>query len=262
MSLHGAPTLSDPRLSKDADLFVYEPRIEDAVAHYDRNQIVADLVSFYNFLPHVSTSTIHLAPPGGWPEIIEGSLAAHNIHKSAEAIDLLRHLPYISVQEPWIMITALVCDYRCVARAKPGWLRDAASKQWPAWTVQLTAGTDREGHHYILDTTDGNISRYCYTSHGHATQRYPADDPRSWRDRYTDPETVTLREWLKYWKNEYRKMTVLTIPPHYGGYGSPDTRFGQLDAKPDDYNYEEMHVGHPQYPSRKHYQMSSVHVTW
>jgi hypothetical protein len=110
--------------------------------------------------------------------------------------------------------------------------------------VQLTAGTDREGHHYILDTTDGTISRYCCTSHGQYPPTYPDDDPRSWRDRYTDPETVTLKEWLKHWKEEYLKMTVLTIPADYSGYGSPDTKIGQSDAKPDSYNYVEMHVCH------------------
>jgi hypothetical protein len=254
MSSHGV--ILDHRLSKDVDLFMYEPRAEDAVAHYDRDEIVADLVSFYNFLPHVSTSTIHLAPPQGWPEITEASLAVHNIHKSPKAINLLRHLPYISGKEPWIMVTALVCDYRCVnvspdAREKPGWLHNAAEKQWPTWTVQLTAGTDREGHQYILDTTDGTIPRYCCTSHGQYPSTYPADDPRSWRDRYTDPETVTLKEWLEHWRKEYLKMTVLTIPPDYEEYGSPDTKFGQLDAKPDSYNYEEMQVRHHNTHHRK-----------
>jgi hypothetical protein len=245
---HDSPILSDPRLSKDVEFYgIYEPRKEDAVPHYDRDKIVADLVSFYNFLPHVSTSTVYTAPPGGWPEITEASLAAHNIHKSPEAIDLLRHLPYISGKEPWIMVTTLVCDYRCVivsaeAREKPGWLYNAAEKQWPAWTVQLTDGTDREGHQYILDTTDGTISRHCCGDHGDYPPTYPVDDPHSWRDRHTDPETVTMKEWLEHWKQEYLKMTVLTIPPDYGGYGSPDTRFGRLDAEPGSYNYEEMHV--------------------
>jgi hypothetical protein len=248
MSFHDAPKVSDPRLSKDVEFYgMYEPRAEDAVSHYDRDETIASLNSFYHFLPHVSTSTIHTAPPGGWPEITEASLAVHNSHKSPEAIDLLRHLPYISGLEPWIMVTTLACDYRRVslspdAREKPGWLYNAAEKQWPAWTVQLTDGTDREGHKYILDTTDGTISRNCCGDHGPYPPTYKADDLRSWRDRHTDPETVTLKEWLDHWKKEYLKMTALTIPPDYGGYGSPDTKFGQLEAKPDFYNYEEMHV--------------------
>jgi hypothetical protein len=263
---HDSPTLSDPRLGKDVEFYgMYEPRKEDAVAHYDHDKIVADLVSFYNFLPHVSTSTVHTAPPGGWPKITEASLAAHNIHKSPEAIDLLRHLSYISGKEPWIMVTTLVCDYRCVivsaeAREKPGWLYHAAEKQWPAWTLQLTDATDREGYQYILDTTDGTILRYYCGGHGKYPPTYQANDPRSWRDRHTDPETVTLKEWLEHWKEEYLKMTVLTIPPDYGGYGSPDTMFGRLDAKPDSYNYEEMHESHnTQHRNSSHCLLPTLH---
>jgi hypothetical protein len=250
MSSNDTPTLSDPRLSKNVYFYeIYEPRTKDAVAHYDRDEVVANLLSFYNFLPHVSPSKIHTAPPGGWPEVTEARLAVHKIYKSPEAIDLLRHLPYISGKEPWIMITALVCDYRCVtlspnAREKPGWLYNAAEKQWPAWTVQLTDGTDREGHQYILDTTDGTISRSCCGGQGPYPPTYPADDVRSWRDRHTDPETVTLKEWLDHWKKEYLEMTVLTVPPDYGGYDSPDAFFGKLDVIPGDYNYEKMSVSH------------------
>jgi hypothetical protein len=97
MSFHDTPTLPDPRFSKGVELYgIYKPRIEDAVPHYDRDEIVADLVCFYNFLPHVSTSTIQPAFLGGWPEITETSLAVHEVHKSPEVVDLLRHLPYIS----------------------------------------------------------------------------------------------------------------------------------------------------------------------
>lgn len=246
-----APTYPDPRLSKDADLFVYEPRTADAPAHYDRDEIIADLTAFYNFLPHVSASTIHTAPPGGWPEITKESLAAHDVHKSPEAIDLMRHLPYISGDEPWIMMTAFVCDYRRVtiepgARGKPGWLFNAADKEWPPWTVMLTAGTDREASRYILDTTDGTITRYCAGDCGPYPPTYAADDPRSWRDRI-DMETVTVKEWLGHWRKKYLDMTVLAIPPDYGGYHSPDPFFGEPNDEPGSYNYEEMHVSYNAY---------------
>jgi hypothetical protein len=251
MAAQNDPIITDPRLSKDADLFYYEPRTEDAPAHYDRDEIVADLASFYSFLPHVSASTVHRAPLGGWPEITEESLAKHGIHKSPEAIDLMRHLPYISGDQPWIMITAYVCDYRRAAlpseatilEGRPRWFSNAANKQWPPWTVMLTAGTDREASVHILDTTDGTITRYCAGDCGPYPPTYPADDPRSWRDRI-DMETVTVKEWLGYWKKKYLDMTVLTIPPDYDGYGSHDPFFGEIDAKPGSHNYEVMNVSH------------------
>jgi hypothetical protein len=223
-----------------------DPRLNNKIAYYNLDEIIADLLSFYNFLPHVSASTIHTAPSDGWPEITASSLAAHSIHKTPEAVALLRHLPYISGEQPWIMITALACDYRRVtlsptAREKPGWLFDAADKQWPAWVVQLTAGTDREGHHYMLDTTDGTISRYCAGSRFEYPPTYALDDARSCRDRECDPETVTLREWLEEWRVKYRQMTTLAVPPD-PLYGSPDPCFGDLQAEPGSYNFEEMEV--------------------
>ncbi|KAG9189385.1 hypothetical protein G6011_06253 [Alternaria panax] len=144
------------------------------------------------------------------------------------------------------MITALVCDYRRVtvsseAQEKSSWLYDAAEKRLPPWTVQLTVRIDFEGKQYILDTTDGTISRrYCRVN-GEYLPTYAANGPRSWRDRYTEPETVTLDEWLDQWKQKYLKTTVLTIPPDYGGCGSPSIILGRFDGKPDCYNYEEMH---------------------
>ena len=145
------------------------------------------------------------------------------------------------------MITALVCDYRRVtlpptARENPTWLGEAAAKKWPEWVVQLTAGTDREGHHYMLDTTDGTISRYCAGGLFEYPPTYPPDDARGWRDRECVPETTTLREWLDEWRLEYRQMTVLTLPPD-PFYGSYDPLFSDLQAEPDSYHFYEMEVG-------------------
>ncbi|KAH6710830.1 hypothetical protein BKA61DRAFT_737735 [Leptodontidium sp. MPI-SDFR-AT-0119] len=232
MSSPESPTLPDPRLS-------------NRIAHFNRDEIISSLLAFYNFLPHVPASDIHSPPADGWPEITSTSLTIHGIHKTPEAIELLRHLPYLSGDQPWIMITALACDYRRVAmsptaREKPGWLFDAADKQWPAWVVQLTAGTDREGSHYMLDTTDGTVTRYCAGGRFEYPPTYAPDDARSWRDRECNPETVTLRDWLKQWREMYRQMTVLTVPADPFSYGSVDPCFGALEAEPGSYCFEQI----------------------
>lgn len=128
------------------------------------------------------------------------------------------------------------------AREKPGWLFDAADKQWPAWVVQLTAGTDREGSHYMLDTTDGTVTRYCAGGRFEYPPTYAPDDARSWRDRECNPETVTLRDWLKQWREMYRQMTVLTVPADPFSYGSVDPCFGALEAEPGSYCFEQIDV--------------------
>ncbi|KAG4418113.1 hypothetical protein IFR04_008774 [Cadophora malorum] len=224
-----------------------DPRLKHRIAYYNRNEIVADLVSFYEFLPHVITSTVHVAPAEGWSEITLASLAVHGIHKTSEVVELLRHLPYLSGDKPWIMIVAMACDYRQVivspiAREKPGWMFDAADKQWPAWVIQLTAGTDLEGSHYMPDTTDGNISRHCVGGRFDYPPTYVSEDARSWRDRECDPETVSLREWLEQWREQYLQMTVVTLPPDVLSYGSVDPFFGALEAAPSSYYFEEVDV--------------------
>lgn len=223
-----------------------DPRPEKP-AHYDRDEIVSDILSFYNFLPHVDPSSVHSAPPGGWDVITPESLAKHDIYKTDEAVALLRQLPYIDGVQPWIMTAALSCDYRLLtleptARSKPGWLFDAADKQWPPWVLQLTAGTDREGHCYMLDTTDGTISLFCNGGFEYPPT-YAEDDPRSWRDRFCYPETKTLKDILEEWRRMYREMTILGVPQPVDPFErSPEIYACLPQAGPGDWNYEENHV--------------------
>ena len=193
-------------------------KLKRRIAHYNRGEVVADLLSFYEFLPHVITSTGHVAPAERWSEITLASLAVHGIHKTSEVVELLRHLPHLSGHQPWIMIAAMAYDYWQVtvsptAREKPSWIFDAADKQRPAWVIQLTAGTDREGSHHMVNTTDGTISRYYAGGRFEYSPTYVSEDARSCRDRECDPETVSLREWLKQWREQYRQITVVTLPP-------------------------------------------------
>ncbi|OTA90550.1 hypothetical protein M434DRAFT_77778, partial [Hypoxylon sp. CO27-5] len=74
-----------------------DPRLRQPV-HYSRQEVVSTLTDFYEFLatlPHIDSSAIDHAPPGGWPEITKESLAMRDIHKPYEAVELIRHLPYI-----------------------------------------------------------------------------------------------------------------------------------------------------------------------
>ncbi|KAI1377897.1 hypothetical protein F4677DRAFT_413866 [Hypoxylon crocopeplum] len=205
-----------------------DPRLRQP-AHYSRQEVVSALSDFYNFLatlPHIHSSAINHAPPGGWPEITRESLAKRDIHKPAEAIELLRHLPYIrgEVGERfnWIAPECFACDWRLVSR--PGlrelrpplyttsWLhRNSRGKwQWPEWVVQLAAGRDREEWVLLLDTTDGTVTRY-YSMYYVYEPTYPEGDPRSWRDWCCD-ETLPIREFLDRWRQKYICMEWLGIP--------------------------------------------------
>jgi hypothetical protein len=243
-------TSIEKKMTSQSSSLLPDPRLKNKIAHYDRDEVVADILSFYNFLPHVSASNIARASPDGWPEITASSLAVHGIHKTPEAIELMRHLPYISYGQPWIMITAMVCDYRRVTvspaawREHPPWLHDVAEKQWPAWVVQLTSGLDREGHRYMLDTTDGTITMYCIGGHFQYPPTYEPEDPRSWRDRECYPETVTLKDWLETYRGEYRQMEVVAVPndPDPKGYGAPELLFHVKPLKPGSRDFREIEV--------------------
>ncbi|TGJ81566.1 hypothetical protein E0Z10_g7209 [Xylaria hypoxylon] len=213
-----------------------DPRLEGATSKYDRNDVVAQIESFYAFLPHIPTAAVHKAPAGGWQSITSETRGLEN--KTPEVVELLRRLPYIdgSVNKhPWIAHEAYPCDYRVLAREDisprdtPGWVIDvrqdagfvtdrgverkvrAEEETWPPWVVQLTTGTDREGQCLMLDTTDGTVTMYCVMRYLYEPT-YSSDDPRAWRDRMCDYETRTLTDQLEEWRREYRNLFFVGLP--------------------------------------------------
>ncbi|KAH7323540.1 hypothetical protein BKA65DRAFT_567305 [Rhexocercosporidium sp. MPI-PUGE-AT-0058] len=226
MASKSPATLADPRLNR--------------AANYNRAEVVSEILSFYNFLPHIHPSSIYQAPPGGWEMITAENLAKHGVHKSDEAIALLRELPYLEGPEAWIQSLAFVCDWREVAKDppwEPNWLGSDAKEEWtPAWVIQLTAGLDREAIRYYLDTTDGTVS--CYQNWGFEYERsYSEDDPRSWRDRPCNPETWILKDLLDEWRDSYCEMKILGLPAPLGGYGSGSGRECEYDFGPGSHNH-------------------------
>lgn len=62
---------------------------------YDQDEVVAELLSFYEFLLgiHLSDNALMRPPPGGWPNISQEDLDF--LEKDDVVISLLRHIPYI-----------------------------------------------------------------------------------------------------------------------------------------------------------------------
>ncbi|KAH6658132.1 hypothetical protein BKA67DRAFT_656353 [Truncatella angustata] len=234
-----------------------DPRLGNKTACYDRSEIVSNLEAFYAFLPHVPSSAVCRAPPGGWPSITAEILREHGIHKTTAVVDLLRHLPYIDGIHPWIAPEAFPCDYRILGhefgRETPGWVSDVqhgegnvrlpdgspgGTEKWPPWVVQLTTGTDREGSCYMLDTTDGTVTQYCVVGYLYEPT-YDKEDPRAWRDRICGADTATLTDQVKYWRREYREMRLLGVPDGGDGNGYPSLYFRDEGDGPGSYGWEE-----------------------
>lgn len=215
---------------------------------YNRDEIVFQLSAFYESLPHVSASMINDAPENGWPSISKSSLEAWGIHKTDEAIELLRHLPYLSGDEhAFVAPAGFACDYRIIGTADentaPGWLWglkfDDAS--WPAWVVQLTAGADREGACYMLDTTDGTVTRGRSVGFRFPPS-YGEDDPRAWRDRLCDDVTLPLQAQLQIWAAEYRDLIYLAVPPSISDYACPGVYVRSDKDGPGSVDWDEIQV--------------------
>ncbi|KAI1420681.1 hypothetical protein F5Y12DRAFT_772013 [Xylaria sp. FL1777] len=239
-----------------------DPRLGGATSKYDRSDVIAQLESFYAFLPHIPTSAVHKAPAGGWQSITPETAGLGN--KTREVVELLRRLPYIdgpADNHPWIAPEAFPCDYRVLAREDlnprdtPGWVynvrddagfvtrrgvepeRQAEEEAWPPWVVQLTTGTDREGQCYMLDTTDGTVTAY-YICRSLYEPTYASDDPRAWRDRMCELETRTLADQLEEWRREYRDMCFLGLPNvDRGNY--PSLFFRSESDGPSSYQWRE-----------------------
>lgn len=191
---------------------------------------------------------INHAPTGGWPSICKSSLEAWGIHKTDEAIELLRHLPYLSGGEhAFVAPAAFACDYRILGTADektaPGWLWglkfDDAS--WPAWVVQLTAGADREGACYMLDTTDGTVTRGRSVGFRFPPS-YGEDDPRAWRDRLCDDVTLPLQAQLQIWAAGYRDLIYLAVPPSISDYACPGVYVRSDKDGPGSVDWDEIEV--------------------
>ncbi|ETS80488.1 hypothetical protein PFICI_08017 [Pestalotiopsis fici W106-1] len=235
-----------------------DPRLRGKTGHYDRDEIASQLGAFYKFLPHIPLSSIHRAPPEGWPSITAEVLEKRGIHKTPEAVELLRHLPYIEGDHPWIAPEAFPCDYRILggqvsSRDTPGWVQDvqqdsgnvtspdgspAGVEKWPPWVVQLTTGTDREGSCYMLDTTDGTVTKYCAVGYLYEPT-YNEGDPRAWRDRLCGEDTVTLVDQVNTWRREYHQLRYLGIPDAGDGNGYPSLHFHREEDGPDSYDWKE-----------------------
>jgi hypothetical protein len=63
---------------------------------YSRDDVVAEINSFYRFLTklYIPSEAIIYPPPRGWPEITTDEFSF--LGKTDKAIDLVRHLPFIS----------------------------------------------------------------------------------------------------------------------------------------------------------------------
>ncbi|ORY61422.1 uncharacterized protein BCR38DRAFT_440149 [Pseudomassariella vexata] len=198
-----------------------DPRLRTPTTS-SQDTVVAALVQLYENLPHIEPSHVHRAPSEGWPQITIESVAARGLRKTPEAVELLRHLPYIDgPKRCWIAPYAYPVDYRFVVSNAKGipfvWelnKSDGEEDMFPPWVVQLTTGDDSGAENFMLDTMDGTVTKYVVTGpvYPDARGRYAKDDPRAWRDEWCDNWTKPVEQLAAEWQEKYRRMQFLGMP--------------------------------------------------
>lgn len=145
-----------------------DPRFE-GTSRYVREEVNANITEFYQFLakfPVIEPDDILKPPKQGWPEITAERLAP--LSKSEEVIQLLAHLPYLSVNghEAMAAPSTHMIDYRgprfldALATGRQdaaGWNYVPPFVDLPPHVVTLTAGRVH-GDFLLLDTSDGQSS--------------------------------------------------------------------------------------------------------
>lgn len=153
-------------------MWYYNMPTSNDIPGYSKDEIVAEITSFYKFLVrlYIPAEKINYPPPGGWPQLTPQSLAF--LGKTDIAMDLIRHLPYISlsdrkeVYEIWpqaIPINYLTSSYfgnrdgsqAAADRSVPGAWDTIVS---PHIVTFARANSGRDGEWAFLDTLRGTIT--------------------------------------------------------------------------------------------------------
>lgn len=125
-------------------------------SNYSRDSTIAAITSFYRTFvkqPFVEPSALRLSPSTGWPGINTNELQKRG--KSDEVIELLRHLPYLDGDEPWMISDETVC----IPYHRGVCYKDDidAIRNLPGHVVPVAEVEGRDGSHLLLDTKAGMV---------------------------------------------------------------------------------------------------------
>lgn len=164
-----------------------DPRLPGGVgSRYNREEVIKSITEFYQLLaelPLIEPSDVVYPPSEGWPNITKDSFDI--LGKTDEVIELLKHLPYITVSKDPdgdgftprpISPDTFVVDYQSeFSLNSVGPFRERFGERWfskftpflpdkhkiPLWVIPLTYPEDTvSGVFWLLDTSDGEFSDY------------------------------------------------------------------------------------------------------
>lgn len=201
---------------------VYGPPLNEV--KYSRDETVAAVRDFYAFLTkmYLDESEIVEPPEGGWPSI---SAATLQTGKTAEVIDLLRHLPYIACDHVGRIQGAPGCHFANWDNlARYSWHKSDyglnvitegyCCENVPPHVVGLTSG-DRENSTILLDTDLGviywpdYIGRIKDCTNGQIEDdayEYAAENEAEWR---ADAGAWAIPDFFEILKDQFRELQFI-----------------------------------------------------
>lgn len=198
---------------------------------HSRDETVAaitDFCKFYIRLPYLNPDALVLAPKdSGWPNIDATELKARG--KTDDAIELLRHLPYIehpSFRGGW----TIDLGSECIQYHRGACYNDSPDliKSLPGHVIPVANPTDRDGYYLLLDTQTGKITRYNIMANnieGNWDEYNRLDDNEKWRAFPTAPVT----QFFGRWKKLYEKLVWMVAPAVDESHGDGGTYFTRAD---------------------------------
>lgn len=129
---------------------------------YSRDAVVAAITDYYEFLVrmYLPDGSIMYPPSGGWPFPENITFSSP---KSEAVIDLMRHLPYLSLPDDWdntyIYEKCEAVDYTTLKGAGPHNIDpEPYETLLPPHVLMIGFTPGRNGHHIFIDTERGTAT--------------------------------------------------------------------------------------------------------
>jgi hypothetical protein len=196
-----------------------------------RDEIIATITDFYKFyirLPYLDSNALVFAPENdGWPDVNATELRTRG--RSEEAIELLRHLPYLenpSIRGGWTIDDGS----DCIQYHKGACYNNNPEliKSLPAHIIPIADPTDRDGRYLLLDTQTGNVTSYNILANnieGNWDAYERLDDNDKWKAFPTAP----IGQFFGRWQKLYQKLIWMVAPAIDDSHGDGGTYFTRAD---------------------------------
>ncbi|KAI1426601.1 hypothetical protein F5Y12DRAFT_271711 [Xylaria sp. FL1777] len=189
-----------------------------AVMASSNEEIIAALREFYSTiirLPYIDADALVLPPSDGWSGVNADELRKRG--KAEEAIELLRHLPYLrnpSQYRKWMLSPDTLAVAYCDGEVYSPIMDEL--QPTPAHCIWLTAHDSRDGIDLLLDTHTGSITEWSLLGRGLMVD-YAEYEQMDKADRWMCYPTMPVVDFFKLWQTRWEKLVWIPVRNSRGG---------------------------------------------